>query len=124
MTALPAISAADARRIIASMARLRSPHDGEVVAAARAVERLLAPHGIYVEALAAAALQPRRHADESATRKQPRATHRDAARWCLEAKYWGARERDFLEQAARLSKLSAKQTEWLKHLFDRRRLGI
>jgi len=119
MMALPAIPPADARRIVASMARLRSPHDGEVVAAARAVGRLLAPHGVYVEALAAAAFAAPDSADERRSRPQPR-SHSEAANWCLEASYWSARERDFLATATWLPKLSAKQADWLDRLCARR----
>lgn len=113
------IPAADARRIIASMARLRSPHDGEVVAAARAVGRLLAPHGVYVEALAAAALAPSPCSDDRRAWPQKR-PHNEAANWCLEASYWSARERDFLATATWLAKLSPKQADWLDRLCARR----
>ena len=116
MTALPQIPAADARRIVASMARLRSPHDGEVIAAARAVSRLLAPHGVYLEALAQAALCP----PARAITERPPQSESARADWCLQANCWNATEREFLAKVTWLATLSPKQRAWLDRLCARR----
>jgi hypothetical protein len=120
MMPLPVIPDAAARRIIASMALLRSPNDCEVVAAARGIERLLAPYGIYVESIGAASLMPERQAPAEPRREPPRRKHQAAAIWCLEASCWNRRERDFLADAMRLRSLSSKQAAWLEALCARR----
>ncbi len=122
MSLVAVIPAAAARRIVASAALLRSPHDGEVLAAARAVERLLSPHGVHLDALVEAALQP--SCGDGLDRPRPnRRTHQDAARWCLGAGYWNSRERDFLLSMTRPGGLSPRQSDWLKRLCDRRGRG-
>ena len=119
MSLIPCIPAADARRIVACAALLRSPQDGEALGAARAVERLLSPHGIHIEALVAAALKAPGGASEGQSR-QHKSPHQATAWWCLEAQYWSEREADFLLSVTRLPLISPKQAEWLERLSERR----
>ena len=119
MSLIPAILAADARRIVACAALLRSPQDGEALGAARAVERLLSPHGIHIDALVAAALRAPGGVGEGQPR-QHKPPHQATAWWCLEAQYWSEREAGFLFSIARLPRISPKQTEWLERLSERR----
>ena len=119
MSLIPAIPVADARRIVACAALLRSPQDGEALGAARAVERLLSPHGVHIDALVAAALQGPGGASEREPR-QYRPPHQVTAWWCLEAQYWSAREGDFLLSITRIRQISPKQAEWLERLSERR----
>lgn len=119
---IPVIPAADTRRIVACAALLRSPQDGEALGAARALERLLLPHGLHVDALVAAALHRPNGAD-NVRQCQHRPQHQAAALWCLEAHYWSEREGDFLLSITRLHRISPKQTEWLERLSERRGRG-
>ena len=122
MSLIPVIPAADARRIVACAALLRSPQDGEALGAARALERLLSPHGLHADALVAAALQGRGNADD-VPRRQHQQRHQSAARWCLAVSCWNEHERDFLVRIARLDRVSVKQGEWLTRLCERRKAG-
>lgn len=122
MSLIPVIPDADVRRIVACAALLRSPQDGEALGAARALERLLRPHAVHVDALVAAALARPVGADDA--RPAPRRRlHQSAALWCLEAPYWNAREREFLASISTLDRLSIKQGEWLSRLYERRKGG-
>lgn len=122
MNLIPVIPAADTRRIVACAALLRSPQDGEALGAARALERLLLPHGLHVDALVAAALQ-RPDAARHDRQHQHQPQHHATALWCLEAHYWSARECDFLASVTRLHRISPKQAEWLERLSERRGRG-
>ena len=119
MSLIPCIPAGDARRIVACAALLRSPQEGEALGAARAVERLLSPLGIHIDALVAAALQAPGGAGEGQSR-QHKPPHQATAWWCLEAQYWSEREADFLLSVTRLPLISPKQAEWLERLSERR----
>ena len=119
MSLIPCIPAADARRIVACAALLRSPQDGEALGAARALERLLSPHGLNADVLVAAALRGPGEADKPGP-GQHRPRHQAAAKWCIEKPCWNERERDFLVSIVRVDRLSVKQGEWLKRLCERR----
>ena len=117
--ALPPIPTGDARKIVGCLALLRSPHDGEVVAAARAVERLLKPYGLHVDAIAEAAL-----GSQQAVARLPAPTfhefHQQDAQWCLKRTLWNAKETDFLTRMANQATITPRQRSWLNDLCDRR----
>ena len=118
MSALATIPPADARKLVGCIARLRSDHDGEIIAAARASNRLLDRFGLRLETVVEAAFS----ASATPGKSPPRATscdHRAAASWCLERDCWNERELSFLHSAATLACLSEKQRAWLGDLCNR-----
>ena len=113
---------APVRRIVASAALLRSPQDGEVLAAARAVERLLSPHGLRLDAVVEAGLSQRgcRTKADSPRPDPSQPKHHKVVRWCLERQFWNDRELAFQKDIMRVDRLSAKQSDWLQSLYERR----
>ena len=122
MSLIPEIPATQVRRIVASAALLRSPQDGEVLAAARAVERLLSPHGLRLDAVIEAGLSQRgcRTKTDSPRPDPSQPKHHKVACWCLERQCWSERELAFLKEIMRVDRLSAKQSDWLQSLYERR----
>jgi hypothetical protein len=94
---------------------LASDHDGEVVAAARALGRTLESVGEDFHSLAAAIERP------APATTRPEGDHRSMARWLLNS---GARlnprEFSFLTgMSTRFGSLSERQSSWLQAIFER-----
>ena len=87
------------------MLLLGSDRDGEVVAAARAITKILQGAGSDWHDLVAAMLAPVAHLG----------VRRDVVQWCLSRRFFlSPRDRGFLENVARqLKPLSPKQEKWL-----------
>ena len=121
------------RRLKASLARLASNHDGEVIAAVAAIGRILGKAGLGFSDLGVApALAPQSQSTPPPSNPwRPRArrfeteplrAHQQHARRCLGSSLvaWKPHERRFLEQMAeQLRKPSEAQNAWLEGLVDR-----
>jgi hypothetical protein len=94
---------------------LASPADGEVVGAARAIDRTLRANGCDWHDLAAAL---ERHVDSG---ELPESVH-DVAAWCLaRGGDLAAKERAFLENMLSWRQPSPGQRKWLCDIFARLR---
>lgn len=127
---LPMLADRDRRRVVAAAALMTSDKDGEALAAVRATCRMLAPHGVGIADLIAAALSA--GALETARRNTPEerpSSPRPAAapswgymssqpqrmaRMCLmQSDYLNAWERGFLNSIVRESSLTRRQQDKL-----------
>ncbi len=103
--------------------RLASPHDGEVVATVRAIERTLRSAGLDLHALAESITPP-----EPSRPPAPRSL-RDIALWCRDNNNDRLNEREmkFVADVNALlfvgRYLSPKQSSWLRSLFERLQNG-
>jgi hypothetical protein len=110
---VPATSAATLGKLIPLLA---SDHDGEVVATARAIDRVLKSSGRDWHDLAASICLPV---------PAPNVDWRREARFCAgHAKRLSERELDFIASLARWrGEPSQKQRQWLRNIADRLRGG-
>jgi hypothetical protein len=90
---------------------LSSNHDGDVVAAARAITKTLQGAGSDWHALVAAILAPVAHLE----------VRRDVVQWCLSRRFFlSPRDRRFLEGVAeQRMPLSPKQEKWLHDIVGK-----
>lgn len=120
----------DRRRVMAAAALMTSDKDGEALAAVRATCRMLAPHGVGIADVVAAALaarpldNPRREArPQRSTRRRPAAPdhmymttpHQRLAKMCiLQNEHINDWERAFLDSILRERTLSPRQHQKLE----------
>jgi hypothetical protein len=99
-----------APRLRKMLLMLSSDRDGEVVAAARAITKILQDAGGDWHDLVAAMLAPAAHREV-----------RDVVQWCLSHRFFlSPRDRGFLENVARqLKPLSPKQEKWLRDIVGK-----
>ncbi len=110
------------RKVAAIIPRLGSNHDGEIIAAAKAIERTLAAanHG-FVDL--ADALMPPAHAIVSSPRK-PSPDWKQSARWCAAYGVGLLNERalefvDDLASSKSFRTLSPRQEAWLQLIMSK-----
>lgn len=119
MSALPP---GDRRRLAASLALLASPIDGEVVAAARAVKRVLDKHGLDMASLTMplVSFEPLAADEGVGPVRDRRAQERDHQRLAhvllRTGRAWSTWERGFLESMSRQVMASAGQRDKLEEL--------
>ena len=113
-----------ADRIGPLIGKLGSPHDGEVLSAARTLARILDKHGFNFNDLAIALLA------EPVTRivyrgPEPKSEWRQIADWCVDHEEWMS-HKDFEFVASMRLILSQpgteptpKQAKWLQNILDR-----
>lgn len=103
-----------APRLAPLLGKLGSPHDGEVLSAARAAGRILAKHGLTFNDLAAAAIED--PAQRTVYRAPDPPTWRERVEWCLcRDLMLDQRDIEFLHGLTRWQRdrLSGKQMKWL-----------
>ena len=115
MNALVRIPDRDRRRVVSAAGLLASDKDGEVVAAARAVCRLLKPLGTTPAALIDAALAPK--PSDAGFGWEPVRDHRHLARACLAMDaHLNAWEIGFLDDVSRQPRLTDRQLAKLRQI--------
>jgi hypothetical protein len=115
-----ALAPADARRAALSAGLLASNHDGEVVAAARALCGLLQKGGLDPSAVIAAGLsggERDRYGAAAVRSVDARRPWRERARRARLSPYLNDWERDFLSDVVGWSSLSARQEATLKAIL-------
>jgi hypothetical protein len=119
---MTALDPGEIRRLTACLSRLASPHDGEIIAAAKAAERILDKMGLrFGDLTIAAALPPPEPRPRHTRRERCRPTrqaHQQRAYILLHCGFaWSDWEREFLYSInGWATKLSEKQATRLREL--------